>query len=576
MHHLAFKLNLGILDKRMHIFLTLTLLLPMLWGRSDKAQFQVVRVIWTSDLHSVVLPTPDFAAAGLPRRHLGGWHGLMRLIKEVRQPGSLLLDNGDFGFGSPEGDSSQGRLAVWLMNRLGYDGAVLGARDFTGGLQNLELLARYATFPILGDPMLDVLLNRSSPLFRPYFVKEVNGVRIGIIGITDPEITIYNRKTDVAGLVIDEPVKQVARYLPAVKAESVELVVVLGHIDAGVARQIVESVPGIDLIICRGETDKVESQLPKSGQGVVVVAGVYGQRVGVVDILFHKTERRVYAIEAQVMNVEPDLEKDSAVEQAVLSGMDCVVVENEEEFFPNGAGKAKLGLLVAEAVRQITGADLVVLPFWVIEQGLEKGKLSRRQLYNAVPYKERLRIVSLPESLLAVVLTPIEIDPGFPAPFVAGADLFVRGDTLNAARIGDVVQFRLRDRRKGVYRVATTETWLERTGLKEKGRVFPENLTAVWLRFAEQAGRLNPVLGPKLYAATPKLAPKTGSSGLIDINSATVEMLCELPGIGPKTAQRIVEYREQYGKFKSVEEIMNVRGIGPKKYEQIKDLITVR
>jgi comEA protein len=62
----------------------------------------------------------------------------------------------------------------------------------------------------------------------------------------------------------------------------------------------------------------------------------------------------------------------------------------------------------------------------------------------------------------------------------------------------------------------------------------------------------------------------------ININTATAELLCQLPGIGPKTAQRIVDYRQTQGRFKSIEEIMNVRGIGPKRFEQIKNLITVR
>lgn len=557
-------------------FLVVIYLFPTVLISAPSSEFQVIRVVWTSDLHCRVLPTTDFASAGLPRRQLGGWSGLARLIKEKSHPGTLLLDNGDFGFGSPEGDSSQGRLAVWFMNRLGYDGAVLGARDFVGGMNNLEVLARYASFPILGDPMLDVLLASRVPIFRPYLIKEVKGVKVGVIGITDPEVILYNRKADIARLVIDEPRKQVARYLPAVKAESAEVIIVLGHIDVTTAWSIVESLPEIDLIIGRSEREKVESQLPKSGRSAVVVGGVYGQRVGVADILFHKTERRVYAIETEVINVSPELAEDSVFEQRLISGLDSAVVNNEEEFFPDELGRVKLAQVVAEAVRQVTGVDLVVLPIEVIESGLEKGILTRRHLYNAVPYRERLRVVTLPESSLVLLLTPVERDSGLPAPAVAGADLFVRKDAKEGLRIADVVRFRLRDRRKGVYRVATTETWLEQTAVKEKGVIFSENLTAVWLKFAEKSGYLSPVSAPKLYPAPPGRAPKSVVVGLININSAPAEVLGELPGIGPKTAQRIIEYRERVGKFKSVEELMNVQGIGPKKYERIKNLITVR
>jgi len=61
----------------------------------------------------------------------------------------------------------------------------------------------------------------------------------------------------------------------------------------------------------------------------------------------------------------------------------------------------------------------------------------------------------------------------------------------------------------------------------------------------------------------------------IDINTASVEELDTLPGIGPKTAQAIVEYRETQGKFASTEDLIQVRGIGPKKLAAILPHVTV-
>ena len=61
----------------------------------------------------------------------------------------------------------------------------------------------------------------------------------------------------------------------------------------------------------------------------------------------------------------------------------------------------------------------------------------------------------------------------------------------------------------------------------------------------------------------------------ININTATVEQLAELPGVGEATAKKIIEFREQNGNFKTTEDLMNVKGIGEKKYEKLQDLITV-
>ncbi len=61
---------------------------------------------------------------------------------------------------------------------------------------------------------------------------------------------------------------------------------------------------------------------------------------------------------------------------------------------------------------------------------------------------------------------------------------------------------------------------------------------------------------------------------LIDINSATLEQLDALPGIGPVLSQRIITYREQHNGFKTVNELRNVIGIGPKRFGAIKEFVT--
>ena len=65
------------------------------------------------------------------------------------------------------------------------------------------------------------------------------------------------------------------------------------------------------------------------------------------------------------------------------------------------------------------------------------------------------------------------------------------------------------------------------------------------------------------------------SQSKININTASLSQLDSLPGIGPTYAQRIIDYREANGGFKSIEEIKNIKGIGDKTFEKFKDQITI-
>ena len=73
----------------------------------------------------------------------------------------------------------------------------------------------------------------------------------------------------------------------------------------------------------------------------------------------------------------------------------------------------------------------------------------------------------------------------------------------------------------------------------------------------------------------PQEQPLVPTSALIDLNTADQALLETLPGIGPSLAQRILSYRQQIGGFTSKEQLLNVSGIGSKRYAQIEALVTV-
>lgn len=77
------------------------------------------------------------------------------------------------------------------------------------------------------------------------------------------------------------------------------------------------------------------------------------------------------------------------------------------------------------------------------------------------------------------------------------------------------------------------------------------------------------------FAQKKSASPTPHSEGKVNINTANADQLRTLPGIGPVTAQRVIEHRTKNGPFKKVEDLMSVKGIGQKRFSVLKDRITI-
>lgn len=90
---------------------------------------------------------------------------------------------------------------------------------------------------------------------------------------------------------------------------------------------------------------------------------------------------------------------------------------------------------------------------------------------------------------------------------------------------------------------------------------------------AAAAGISSPIAS--LPESARPIVPKRSHDGLLDLNRATEQDFDALPGIGPKLAERIMEHRQSLGAFRSLDELREVKGIGKKKFERIRPLVTV-
>jgi competence protein ComEA len=126
-------------------------------------------------------------------------------------------------------------------------------------------------------------------------------------------------------------------------------------------------------------------------------------------------------------------------------------------------------------------------------------------------------------------------------------------------------------RRPGLYRLREgariADAVARAGGAARRAELSAVNLAAP---LVDGAQVLVPLRGP---AGSPP-GGEPAAAGPVSLGSATVEQLDELPGVGPVTAQKIVDYRAEHGPFRSVDDLDAIPGIGPARLEQIRDLVT--
>jgi len=132
--------------------------------------------------------------------------------------------------------------------------------------------------------------------------------------------------------------------------------------------------------------------------------------------------------------------------------------------------------------------------------------------------------------------------------------------------------------RPGVYSISSDKRLIDAIelagGCTSEADLNRINLAA---KLADEGMYYVPALGEETDSVIPAVHPGGGTdTEKININQADLDQLQRLTGIGPAKAQKIIEYREVHGGFKSIEEVMNVSGIGEKTFENIKDHICIR
>jgi 2',3'-cyclic-nucleotide 2'-phosphodiesterase/3'-nucleotidase len=284
-------------------------ILPLHGTAPDTPERARVTILATTDLHGRVFPinygTNQPSADGLAR--------VATLVRAARKeaPDLLLVDCGDTIQGTPLAyyhnriHNEPVDPMMLAMNALGYTSMTLGNHEYNFGLPVLHKARGEARFPWLSANTLRS--GTDEPAFTPYVVREVAGVRVGILGLTTPAIPSWENPAHFAGLAFIDPVASARRWVEVLRTqERVDVVVAAVHFginqnladgrvppgempNENPALPLAQTVPGIDLMFLAHTHTNIAGL---SVNGVLISqAGRWGDRLARADVFLERPDR---------------------------------------------------------------------------------------------------------------------------------------------------------------------------------------------------------------------------------------------------------------------------------------------
>lgn len=258
--------------------LTLFVMMLVLISSVGFAADKTITILQTSDIHGNIYPWSYKIGESDDDVGLAKVNSVVKKVKE-ENPNALLVDSGDIIQGTTLTNIFKDRKDVVnpmmkTMNYMEYDAMVLGNHEFNFGLPILERIMGQADFPVLSANTK--YKSDGSDYMKPYVIKEVDGVKVGILGLTTPNIPLWDGPK-VTSLSFQGMSESAEKYVPEMKEKGADIIIALAH--AGLdgrhhktggdkARKVAENNPEISVIFSGHDHEKVNTTV----NGVLVAA----------------------------------------------------------------------------------------------------------------------------------------------------------------------------------------------------------------------------------------------------------------------------------------------------------------
>ena len=392
-------------------------------GQTAAQRVHIV-VLGTTDLHGNILPI-DYYTDKPDNRGLAK---VATLIRQVRKdnPNVVLVDSGDTIQGTPlayfhnKKNNTPPHPMMLTMSALKYDAMAVGNHEYNFGLKVLEKARSEANFPWLSANTYDE--GTTNTHYKPYIVKAVGGVRVGILGLTTPGVPTWENKPNYAGLEFHEPLPEAKKWVPVLRdKERADVVVIAMHmgveedlrtgqlnpgsvLNENQAVTIARQVPGVDVIFM-GHTHRDVPDLFVNGV-LLTQANHWGRHLARADLYLDKVgdRWRMAARSARTIPVDDKVEADAEIakltepyHKETQAWLSTAIGESTAELTATEARFKDTAILdLIQRVQMDVGkADVSMAAVFNLQARIPKGQVTVREMAGLYVYENTLVVLEV-------------------------------------------------------------------------------------------------------------------------------------------------------------------------------------
>lgn len=356
-----------------------------------KAKNLGLKIVFTNDIHGKIIGDEN-----LENGKFIGYSKIASYISQTKSENknTLIIDAGDAFHGDTVANLSQGKAVLNIMNQIGYDYFVPGNHDFNFGKEKLMELTKSGSFKTICSN----LLKDGASMFAENDIFEIDGVKIGVFGLTSPQLMTKSDIKNIEGLQITDPTDSAKKQVETLRNKGANFIILISHL--GIlspesnwrSYAVRNNVDGIDLIIDSHSHNVLSDFEQYEGRAIITSAGISGQNLGIVDIKIKDGNKEIKPRNLSFSDFK-NVSKNTEIEEIIRSETEKIKPILEQKIgytnvYLNGdrevirTKETNLGKITCEAVLKETDADVVFLNAGAFRSSIKIGDIKMEDVLH--------------------------------------------------------------------------------------------------------------------------------------------------------------------------------------------------